>query len=69
VFAGGASGLQSAVVPRVTTMTFGSTTANMASSSVNAMAPMNITVIGPNDPTAQRAIQELMTKANRRGSV
>jgi hypothetical protein len=50
-------------------MTFGSTTANMASSSVNAMAPMNITVIGPNDPTAQRAIQELMTKANRRGSV
>jgi hypothetical protein len=69
VFAGGASGLQSTVVPRMTTMTFGSTTANMASSSVNAMAPMNITVIGPNDPTAQRAIQELMTKANRRGSV
>lgn len=27
----------------------------------------NITVIGPNDPTAQRAIQELLKNANRRG--
>jgi hypothetical protein len=37
--------------------------------SLAPVAPMNITVIGPNDPTAQRAIQELMAKANRRGSV
>jgi len=28
-----------------------------------------VTVIGPNDPSAQRAIQELMTKANSRGRV
>jgi hypothetical protein len=30
---------------------------------------MNVTIIGPNDPSAQRAMQELMTKADRRGNV
>lgn len=50
------------------TMTFGPTMAG-AAAGVNAVAPMNVTIIGPNDPTAQRAMQELMTKAQRRGSV
>lgn len=31
-------------------------------------SPVNVTVIGPNDPTAQRQIQELVRNANRRGS-
>lgn len=30
------------------------------------VAPVNVTVIGPNDPTAQRQIVELVTKAQRR---
>jgi hypothetical protein len=30
---------------------------------------MNITIIGPNDPTAQRQIAALMDNANRRGLV
>ena len=55
----------SAVVPR---MVFGGTSATQAVG-MTPIAPMNITVIGPNDPSAQRAIQELITKANRRGNV
>jgi hypothetical protein len=30
---------------------------------------MNVTIIGPNDPSAQRQMQELMRNAQRRGSV
>jgi hypothetical protein len=29
----------------------------------------NVTIIGPNDPSAQRAMQELLAKANSRGRV
>jgi hypothetical protein len=34
---------------------------------VMAATPMQITIIGPNDPTAQRQMQELIQNANRRG--
>jgi len=49
-----------------TQLVFGSTSATTGSG-MNPMTPMNVTVIGPNDPSAQRAIQELMNKANNRG--
>lgn len=45
------------------------TTAGGMGARVAAAAPVNVTVIGPNDPSAQRAIQELIINANRRGSV
>jgi hypothetical protein len=45
------------------------TTAGGMGSRVAAATPVNVTVIGPNDPSAQRAIQELIINANRRGSV
>jgi hypothetical protein len=47
---------------------FGQTSATTAAGMTPRQA-MNVTVIGPNDPSAQRAIQELMTKANSRGRI
>lgn len=47
---------------------FGPTSASTAAG-MTARTPMNVTIIGPNDPTAQRAMQELMNKANSRGSI
>jgi len=47
---------------------FGPTSATTAAG-MTPRNPMNVTIIGPNDPTAQRAIQELMNKANSRGSI
>lgn len=44
------------------TITLGPNTTRMA-----PMAPVNITVIGPNDPRAQRAIMSMVRKAQRRG--
>lgn len=42
----------------------------MASASgLSPMQPMNVTIIGPNDPSAQRAVAELMKNANNRGSL
>jgi len=68
--AGGASGVTSTINAPIPTsrMVFNGTAAG-ATTHVAPIAPMNITVIGPNDPTAQRAMQELMMKANRRGNV
>lgn len=47
---------------------FGQTSATTAAGMQPRQA-INITVIGPNDPAAQRAIQELISKANSRGSL
>lgn len=47
---------------------FGATSATTAAG-MQPRQSMNVTIIGPNDPTAQRAIQELMNKANSRGSI
>lgn len=44
-------------------------TAAGSSATIAAMAPMNVTIVGPNDPAAQRQMQELMRNAQRRGSV
>jgi hypothetical protein len=54
--------------PRLPTLTYGPTSAAGAAG-LSPMAATNITIIGPNDPVAQRAMQELITKANRRGNV
>jgi hypothetical protein len=51
-----------------TQLIFGQTSATTAAG-MTPRQSMNVTVIGPNDPSAQRAIQELMTKANSRGRV
>lgn len=72
VGAGGASGYTTAMMPRgmntTTQLTFGTTSANLASS-MTAAQPMTFNIIGTNDPAAQRAIQEMVSKANRRGGV
>jgi hypothetical protein len=51
-----------------TQLVFGNTSATTAAGMTPRQA-MNVTVIGPNDPTAQRTIQELMVKANSRGRI
>jgi hypothetical protein len=45
---------------------FGATSATTAAGMTPRQA-MNVTIIGPNDPSAQRAMQELMAKADSRG--
>jgi len=49
-----------------TQIIFGSTSATAAAGMTPRQA-MNVTIIGPNDPSAQRAMQELMAKADSRG--
>lgn len=69
--AGGAGGLSTAISPSTLPtqqIIFGATSATTAAGMTPRQA-MNVTIIGPNDPSAQRAIQELMTKANSRGSI
>lgn len=51
-----------------TQIIFGQTSATTAAG-MQPRQSMNVTVIGPNDPSAQRAIQEMMTKANSRGRI
>ena len=46
---------------------FGATMAGAAAGSVSAAQSINITVIGPNDPQAQRQIAHLIDNAARRG--
>lgn len=48
-------------------VTYLPTAAGGMGSQVTAATPMQITIIGPNDPTAQRQMQELIANANRRG--
>lgn len=62
----GAAGAMGATTP--TQLIFGATSATTAAG-MTPRQSMNVTIIGPNDPTAQRAIQELMTKANSRGRI
>jgi hypothetical protein len=58
---GGGGGI---TLPGVTYMP---TAAGGMGSRVMAANPMQVTIIGPNDPTAQRQMQELIQNANRRG--
>jgi hypothetical protein len=53
---------------QTTQLVFGNTSATTAAG-MAPRTPMNVTIIGPNDPTAQRAMQELLTKANSRGRI
>jgi hypothetical protein len=50
------------------TLTYGPTSA-ASGSAIRPASAMNVTIIGPNDPSAQRAMQELIMKADRRGNV
>lgn len=61
-FGGGVSSGQT------TQLIFGSTSATTAAG-MQPRSATNVTIIGPNDPSAQRAMQELMAKANSRGRV
>lgn len=49
-----------------TQLIFGATSATTAAG-MTPRSATNVTIIGPNDPTAQRALQELLTKADTRG--
>lgn len=44
-------------------------TAAGSASTIERVNPVNVTIIGPNDPAAQRQMQELVRNAQRRGSV
>jgi hypothetical protein len=66
---GGAGGLTySAATSAAPTqqIIFGSTSATTAAG-MTPRSATNVTIIGPNDPSAQRAMQELMAKADSRG--
>ena len=65
-FGGGMGGLGGSLP--TTQLIFGQTSATTAAG-MQPRQSMNVTVIGPNDPSAQRAIQELMTKAESRGRI
>ena len=69
---GGAGGLTYSAAGGMSAPTsqliFGSTSATTAAG-MQPRSATNVTIIGPNDPTAQRAMQELMAKANSRGRV
>lgn len=65
-FGGNMGGFASATP--TTQIIFGQTSATTAAGMQPRQA-MNVTIIGPNDPQAQRALQEMMTKANSRGRI
>ena len=52
----------------VTRLVFGQTSATTAAG-MTPRSATNVTIIGPDDPKAQRAIQELITKGNTRGTL
>lgn len=69
---GGAGGLQygmnasNASTLPTQQIIFGATSATTAAG-MTPRSATNVTIIGPNDPSAQRAIQELLAKADSRG--
>jgi tape measure domain-containing protein len=62
---GGGAGGGNMTMP---TAFFGPTAAGSANT-IERINPVNVTIIGPNDPTAQRQMQELIRNADRRGNV
>ena len=77
---GGGGGGSAAVMPvtpfgnpmqgdgSVTRLLFGQTSATTAAG-MQPRTATNVTIIGPDDPKAQRAIEELITKGQRRGTL
>jgi hypothetical protein len=63
---GAAAAVANGSAESTTRLLWGGDSSTMAAG-LNPRSATNITVIGPNDPTAQRAIQELLNKAGRRG--
>lgn len=71
VMSGGAGGLSVATatgVPLPSPITFGSTSTSTAVG-MQPRTPISMNIIGPNDPSAQRAIQEIIRKADSRGRI
>lgn len=69
--AGGSGGMLSGVTGSMMPtqqIIFGGTSATTAAG-MTPRSATNVTIIGPNDPTAQRAMQELLAKANSRGRI
>ena len=65
---GGYGGSMRSSAQTLPTLTYGPTSA-ASGSAIRPASAMNVTIIGPNDPSAQRAMQELIMKADRRGNV
>lgn len=61
------SGFSPASTP-IQQIIFGATSATTAAG-MTPRSSTNVTIIGPNDPSAQRAMQELMAKADSRGRI
>lgn len=61
-------GTMSSMAMTTPTQFYGPTAAGSAST-IERVNPVNVTIIGPNDPAAQRQMQELVRNAQRRGSV
>jgi hypothetical protein len=76
---GGRGGMQGMSMPAFSTAMGGGSmglatqfygpTAAGSASTIERVNPVNVTIIGPNDPAAQRQMQELVRNAQRRGSV
>lgn len=64
----GSSGMGMQGDGNVTRLIFGATSATTAAGMTPRNAT-NVTIIGPDDPKAQRAIQELISKGNTRGTL
>jgi hypothetical protein len=62
---GGGAGGGNITMP---TAFYGPTSAGSANT-IERINPISVTIIGPNDPTAQRQMQELLRNAQRRGNV
>ena len=62
------SSVASASAMAMPSLFYGPTAAGSAST-IQQMPPMNVTIVGPNDPSAQRQMQDLMRNAMRRGDV
>jgi hypothetical protein len=68
---GGGGGYSAPALASTMTMPaafYGPTSAGSANT-IERINPIAVTIIGPNDPTAQRQMQELIRNADRRGNV
>jgi len=66
VSVGSAGGAGSTTLPG---LRFAPTASSTMAGGIGPTQPITVTIIGPNDPSAQRQMQELIEKANRRGNV
>lgn len=67
-FGSGSGGIGGLGTENVTRIVFGPTAAGVAAG-MTPRAFNHFTIIGPNDPTAQRQLEEMITKATKRGGL